>query len=88
MSYLLCRIFTDYHCVPPTTSIYVEGNKIRVTFKSVHARWSPLNTREQHYEKDSVPLEVVSRENELSEDTPVVDPISGLVQIKTNCNVD
>jgi hypothetical protein len=69
-------LFTDYHCVPPLTSVYAQGAKFPVTFKEVHARWSPLNTRELNYMKESIPLELVSRDNDLENDVPVRDPVS------------
>ncbi len=61
------------------SSAYSPGAKFPVTLTTVHARWSPLNTHELDYRRESIPLELVSRDNDLIDNVPVRDPVSDQV---------
>jgi hypothetical protein len=82
-------VFTDFHCVPPTATIYEKGSKIAVPFKSVQARWDVFRTHNLHYNSsDTIPLELVTRENDLKPNTSVQDPISNQLWKRARGNAD
>jgi hypothetical protein len=55
----------------------------------VQARWDVLRTRDIHYtNSDTIPLELVTRENDLSENTPVEDPVSKQLWRRGRGNAD